>query len=169
MVGLPPPNIYPQYLGAAAKKTRKREQKSTRQLCLGKEAIFQKCKVIYANLSAVTPNVCACHLICNRPLLYLVLGIHHGPQRLICSAVQLVHQQLGSPLDTPGCLLHLFCLEKLNSTDKRRDTNEWCLSLWVGTPGWESFQGHHVNSGAKTARKRGRSDVKWSAPFGKSY
>lgn len=45
------------FLGAAVKRRRKRDQNSTKQLCLGKETIYQKRGVIYASLLALTPTV----------------------------------------------------------------------------------------------------------------
>ncbi len=109
------------FLGAAAKRGKK-DTNLTRQLCLGKETIYQKQGVIYASLSELNPNS-PCHLTAT--------VLRDPSQRQIHSArrpLQLVHQQLGRPLDTPGRLLHLLCLEKAEQHGQIQDTNEWCLS-----------------------------------------
>lgn len=113
------------FLGAAVKRGKK-DTNLTRQLCLRKETIYQKLGVIYASLSELNPNS-ACVISSAT-----VLRDPSRPQRQIRSArrpLQLVHQQLGRPLDTPGRLLHLLCLEKAEQHGQIQDTNEWCLSV----------------------------------------
>lgn len=102
-------NIYPQChlsWGSSAEE-KKWDRNSTKQLCLGKETIYQNRAVIYASLSPANPTVRV------SSLLQLFSEIYHGPptpgQK---TDLQLVHRQLGRPLDTPGCWLCLLCLEK---------------------------------------------------------
>lgn len=56
-------------LGAAAKRGEKKDPNVTRQLCLGRETIYQKQGVIYASLSALSRTLhvasSATSLICN--------------------------------------------------------------------------------------------------------
>lgn len=69
-------------------KGEKGDQRLTKQLCLGKETIYQKAGEIYAQRSI------------KRQI--------RGAQR----PLQLVRQQLGRPLDTLGRLLHLLLFGK---------------------------------------------------------
>lgn len=117
------------FLGAAVKRRRKRDQNSTKQLCLGKETIYQKRGVIYASLLALTPTVrVSSHLRpassgnCSRR------SITAPKDRYAALCNQCINSW-GDHQTLLGVCFISSVQKRLNSTDKYRDTNEWCLSL----------------------------------------
>lgn len=170
--------------GRRGERKKERDPNLTRQLCLGKETIYQKWGVIYAILSVLTPNSGCAVSSATRSHLQLFSEIHHGLQdryAALRGPPQLVHQQLGRPLRHS----RVFASSLLFGKDRTAWTNMGTLMNGVCHCEWERlggkvFKGTMWILGQKKKKKKmaGRKGEKWGwsdvkqncgQPFGKCY